>query len=161
MTRNCTAALRFRHPSIDPDEITRRLLIEPLHCWRAGDARDMEPETLGEGVYRETYWIGSLPPLIRSRDPVALGPAGAPLPATVLPALDSPELLISSAYVSMWRERDFWRRFADEGGTIDVVINVDNAEGLRLDLRPDLIAVLAELRIGLSFNVEAELDAVA
>ncbi len=130
MTRSCTAAMRIRHPSIDPDEITRRLGIEPLHCWRAGDVRAAEPDELGGGVHRETYWIGLLPSLLKPQSSGRLGPVGRLLAASVSPSLDSPELLISSAYVSMWRERDFWRRFTDEGGTVDVVIERRQCGGL-------------------------------
>ena len=47
---------------IDPDELSRRLGMEPQHAWRAGERRRGDDGELGSGVYRETYWVGLLPP---------------------------------------------------------------------------------------------------
>lgn len=55
-----TISLRIRHPSIDPSTITGTLGIEPPHTWKAGaPRRDSGGEDL-TGVYRDSYWMGTV-----------------------------------------------------------------------------------------------------
>ena len=49
-------ALRFWHPSIDPQEITSELSMAPSHQCRAGEPRVTPKGTVLGGTRRESYW---------------------------------------------------------------------------------------------------------
>ena len=51
-------SLRIRHPSIDPDELSREFSIEAAHCFRAGDPRLSRSGIAS--VHPESYWLGAL-----------------------------------------------------------------------------------------------------
>jgi hypothetical protein len=162
-TENFTAALRIRHPSIDPDEISARLGLKPLHCWRAGDPRNAGSGEPGKSSRTETYWVGLLP-----ASPIPMETLAAPYgtrlgawPLSIRVALRSPEFLMFVPILNMWRDRIFWKGFAQEGGSIELLINVERDDGFRLDLRPNLLSMLVELGIGLSFSVESEVEEAA
>src|SRR5215469_1766175 len=74
-------SLRIRHPSVDPDELSREFSIEAAHCFRAGDPR---PSRTGiASVHPESYWLGALSTaswpvdVLSGGSPVA-GSSGAP-----------------------------------------------------------------------------------
>ena len=54
-------ALRIRHPSIDPAELSQELRLEAKHSFRAGDPRRLRGETTA-AVHGESYWLGTLNP---------------------------------------------------------------------------------------------------
>jgi hypothetical protein len=49
-------SLRIRHPTMDPDEITRRLFLRPFASWKAGDPRKAIDGTVLEGLRESSYW---------------------------------------------------------------------------------------------------------
>ncbi len=51
-------SLRIRHPSLDPEELSRELNIEAAHCFRAGDPRASRSGIAS--VHPESYWLGAL-----------------------------------------------------------------------------------------------------
>lgn len=60
-------SLRFRHPGIDPREITAALGLKPSTSWRADDPRTTPTGRPLGGTRRETYWTcnvaeGGAPP---------------------------------------------------------------------------------------------------
>ena len=57
-------ALRIRHPSIDPAELTAALGIEPTQCFRKGDIRDARSSGKSGSTYTESYWFGAINPAI-------------------------------------------------------------------------------------------------
>ncbi len=151
-------ALRIRHPSIDPTEVTRRLGIDPQHAWRAGEPRRLDADDAGSAVHRETYWVGLLPA-------PRLGPALAPwserVEESVRRAEAHPQVSLYFTLLKMKREAGFWREFADEGGTVECLLQVHKADRFQLDLSQALLLALVELRITLSIEVEGALRAAA
>lgn len=152
-----TATLRIRHPSMDPDEITRRLGMPPVHCWRAGDPRSLPAGELGDSAHRETYWVGPASGGLTASYREAL--RRSPLPAATTP--ESTEVLLFTPLLRMWRERAFWQRFAAEGGSVDLLVTVEHSDGFRFDLPPKVLTILVELRIGLSLSIESAMHAAA
>jgi hypothetical protein len=146
-TSDFSIALRVRHPSIDPREISRQIGFEPHHSWRAGDTRRPVAGEAAAGAYRETYWVGLLP--IRE------------LPLLPLPASSEPQTTIFFTLLRMRRAEAFWRRISDEGGTIECLVEVHGAEGFRIDLSQALLALLVHLRITLSVESHAAIRAAA
>ena len=53
-------SLRVTHPSLDPDEVTRTLGIEPFRQWMVGEPRLNHEGKPLEGVSRETFWAANL-----------------------------------------------------------------------------------------------------
>src|SRR5215469_12378565 len=51
-------SLRIRHPSLDPEELSREFNIEAAHCFRAGDPRASRSGIAS--VHPESYWLGAL-----------------------------------------------------------------------------------------------------
>jgi hypothetical protein len=156
-----SVALRIRHPSIDPEELSRRLGIEPQHAWRAGDPRREENGELGAGMYRETYWVGLLPPGppfgpmfgVSRRGPLAVG--------TVQLELAHPQPTILFALLKMKRDAAFWRELVAQGGTIECLLQVHKAERFELELSHPLLLTLVELKITLSVEIDTALRAAA
>lgn len=53
-------ALRIRHPSMDPADLSRELGIEPSHSFRAGQPRQLRSDHLPASVHGESYWLGAI-----------------------------------------------------------------------------------------------------
>jgi hypothetical protein len=157
-----SVTFRIRHPSIDPAEITRRLGFEPLHAWRAGDPRALEPGDVGSGVHRETYWVGVLPapapwtPL-PSYDPDLgrSGPLAAVLTRVAKTVRASPTDVLHARLHLMKRAAAFWRGFCGEGGTLECRLQVNGNANLQLDLSQALLALLVELKVALTIELDA------
>jgi len=149
-------ALRIRHPSIDPKEVTRRVGIDPQHAWRAGEPRHVDGDHAGSALHRETYWVGLLPPPV-------LGPSpwGHGVDESLRRAAALPQASLYFTLLNMKRSAAFWREFADQGGTIECLLQVHRADRFQLDLSQALLLALVELRITLSIDVDGALRAAA
>jgi len=53
-------SLRIRHPSMDPDRISRELRLQPEHCFKAGEPRESSSGSPLTCVHAESYWLASL-----------------------------------------------------------------------------------------------------
>jgi len=147
-------ALRVRHPSIDPAEVTRRLGIEPQHAWRAGEPR--HDDGAGSALHRETYWVGLLKP-----PPFGPSPWSQSLDERLRSSAALPQASLYFTLLHMKRSAAFWREFADQGGTVECLIQVHKADRFQFDLSQALLLALVELRITLSIDVEGALRAAA
>ena len=139
-----SVALRIRHPSIDPAEISRQIGFDPQHSWKAGEPRRPVAGEITVGSYRETYWVGLLP--IRE----------LPMPANI-----QPQTTIFFTLLRMRRAEGFWRRIADEGGTIECLVEMHGGEDFRIDLSQALLTLLVQLRITLSVEAHTVMRAAA
>ena len=150
-------ALRVRHPSIDPAEVTDRLGIDPQHAWRAGESRHADGDAAGSAVHRETYWVGLLPA------PRLFGPApwDQRVEESLRQAVALPQASLYFTLLKMKRSASFWREFADQGGTVECLLQVHKADRFQLDLSQALLLALVDLRITLSIEVEGALRAAA
>ena len=52
--------LRIFHPSIEPNEITESLAMQPKRAWKAGQPRQTPKGTPLDGIYSESYWYSDL-----------------------------------------------------------------------------------------------------
>jgi hypothetical protein len=127
-------SLRVRHPHLDPDELTKTLHLEPLHCWRAGEPRRSVTGTALGGEHRESYWSAPLPGQ-------GMGPAAFPL-----------ELFLGSQLVQLGRHREFLGRLQGEGGQISLLIEISRAESGVLTLSTGVSRKLADLNIEVEFQ---------
>jgi hypothetical protein len=153
-----SVALRLRHPHIDPAELTRHLGIEPQHAWRAGEQRRLESGEPGQGVYRETYWVGLLPSV-----PLAVGDMIAmrrgPLPARVADRVSAlaatPQSDLFFTLLKMKRAATFWKTFGDEGGSVECLLQIHRPERFNFEMSQALLTLLVAMRVTLSIEVES------
>lgn len=59
-------SLHVRHPSVDPDEISRELGLEAAESFRAGQPRQSRSGVAVTAVHGETYWVAVLDPMVWS-----------------------------------------------------------------------------------------------
>jgi hypothetical protein len=53
-------SLRLWHPSLNPDEITSALRLEPTRAWKAGESRKTPEGKSLPGVFPQTYWYANI-----------------------------------------------------------------------------------------------------
>lgn len=136
---NFTVSLRVRHPSIDPQEITRTLAFEPQHTWRAGEPRHgARGRPLG-GTYHESYWQGEL----------------RELDAGLRGAVDT-EVVLMQAVVRLRRLQPFLSRLQSEGATIELFVELAGASEYTCALSPQLLTLLARAGICLVLKVSPQ-----
>jgi hypothetical protein len=146
-------SLRIRHPSIDPEEISRRLGIDAEHSFRAGEPRDAGRSTVAP-VHAESYWLGTLEPA-----PLLLGTAfdlsARPLPeisrAISLGVLDTTLTVLTGTVLV--RHRDFFHQLQSEGGEVRLIVAVSGRKVRGFTLTPHLAKALSELRIPVDFEL--------
>ena len=133
-------SLRIRHPSIDPDEITRALGFAPQHCFRAGERRRTDTGEPQQGRYRESYWTGRF----REATMPLLGVSGT-------------EAALTQAVQQLQRSQSFLSRLQEEGASIELVVEteVDSTE-FAFSLSPRLLAMLTRCGVSLLLEVRAE-----
>ena len=59
-------SLHVRHPSVDPEEISRELGLEATESFRAGEPRRSRSGVAATAVHGETYWVAVLDPMVWS-----------------------------------------------------------------------------------------------
>ncbi len=143
--------LRIRHPSIDPEQLSRRLGLSPQHAWRAGEQRQPDDGEPTAGVYRESCWAGFLPPE-RILGYLGTGEPNAPLAAAEA-ALTEPMTLIYLTAMKMKRAPIFWQELVEGGGTIEFLVQIESGEPYGLDLSRAALAALVEVGATLSIEV--------
>jgi hypothetical protein len=131
-----TISLRIRHPTVDPDRITKALGIEPQHTWKAGDPRrDPGGEEL-EGDYRESYWMGRL------MDAPQLSSGRLSVESVLQRTLDQ-----------LRRSHDFLDQLNTDGGVAELQVSLYARENFRLELPADSLALLSRLRVSVVLDV--------
>lgn len=56
-------SLHVRHPSVDPQEISRELSLEAVESFRAGEPRHSRSGVAATAVHGETYWAAVVDPM--------------------------------------------------------------------------------------------------
>jgi hypothetical protein len=140
-------SLRIRHPSIDPEEISRRLGIDAEHSFRAGEPREAGGSTVAP-VHAESYWLGTLDPA-----GLLLGTAfdlGArPLPEisrTIAFGVLDTTLTVLTGTVLV-RHREFFHQLQSEGGEVRLIVALSARKARGFTLTPHLGRALSNLRI--------------
>src|SRR6516162_9365627 len=149
-------SLRIRHPSVDPDELSREFSIEAAHCFRAGDPR---PSRSGiASVHTESYWLGALN---TANWPVDVTSPGA------LRSLAAQERLGVAATRSLgWAlslstrffsaHADTLRRIVAESGQVSLLITAPAGELSGFSLAPSVSRVFSELGVTLEFEFTSD-----
>jgi hypothetical protein len=147
-------SLRIRHPSIDPEQVSRQLGIDAEYSFRAGEPREAGRGTVTP-VHGESYWLATLDPatlLLGTTFDLGLIPAVNPQThAMALGALDSALIVLTSSVLR--RHAEFFRRLQSEGGEVRLIVAVSARKARGFTLTPHLGKALSDLRIPVDFEL--------
>jgi hypothetical protein len=161
-------SLHVRHPSVDPQEISREFALEATESFRAGEPRESRSGVAATAVHVETYWVAVLDPVVWSA-PVTVAkrmPRAARLPgeAKVLRARfgleeGEPPLpgslgwgIVLVCHCLMVRHGRFLARLRDQGGSIALFAAVEPEALVGLRITPEMGRQLHDL--GLTVKIE-------
>jgi hypothetical protein len=145
-------SLRIRHPSLDPDELSREFSIEAAHCFRAGDPR---PSRSGiASVHPESYWLGALntgnwPVEVTYPGVRRLLAAQERFGVVAMRSLGW-ALALSTRFFNAHAKT--LRRIGAEGGQVSLLITAPPGEVSGFSLAPAVCRVFSELGIALEFE---------
>lgn len=150
-------ALRVRHPSMDPAELSQAFGIEPEHSFRAGDSWGASSvKTTGSRVHPESYWLGQLNPTGR-RLPLGLPILGDPKIVQRQVAAFTRSLSWALSLGCTWffkTHADLLRRVRSEGGEVALLVTIYSADSFSLP--PVLSQILGQLGITIEFELASE-----
>jgi hypothetical protein len=148
-------SLRIRHPSLDPQELSREFSIEAAHCFRAGDPR---PSRSGiASVHPESYWLGALN---TANWPADVGsPGGLRLLSEERVGVVATRnlgwvLSLSTRFFSAHAQT--LRRIVAEGGQVSLLITAPAGEVGVFSLGPAVSRVFSELGVTLEFEFTSD-----
>ncbi len=152
-------SLRIRHPSIDPESISRELQIEPEHSFRAGDRREAARSLTATPTHVESYWLATLDPAtLLLGTGLALAPDISPhrhviahTHAIAFAVLDSALIVLTNSVLR--RHAEFFRRMQSEGGEVRLIVAVSARKTRGFTLTPHLSRALSDLRIPVDFEL--------
>ena len=150
-------SLRIRHPSLDPEELSRELNIEAAHCFRAGDPRASRSGIAS--VHPESYWLGALN--------TASWPVDVTFPGVERVAASEEERIgvvakRSLGWILSLSTRFFsahaatLRRIRAEGGQMSLLITAPDGSLSGFSLAPAVSRVFSELGITLEFEFTSD-----
>jgi hypothetical protein len=149
-------SLRIRHPSLDPEELSREFSIEAEHCFRAGDPRASRSGIAS--VHPESYWLGALN--------TANWPADVSLPKSRRQPADRERvgvvatrslgwaLSLSTRFFSAHAET--LRRIGAEGGQVSLLVTAPAGEVSGFSVAPAVSRVFSDLGIALEFEFTSD-----
>jgi hypothetical protein len=133
-TYTYAVSLRVRHPGVDPAILTRTLMLEPAHSWKAGDPRQSQSGEAVSGKYRDSYW-------------------SAPLLGQMVGGVSLPlETFIGQQLLQLGRHRDFFGGLQGEGGEISLLVEIAPIANAVLTLSSTVARRLADLNIEMEFQ---------
>jgi hypothetical protein len=164
-------SLHVRHPSVDPQEISRELGLEAFESFRAGEPRQSRSGLAATAVHGETYWVAVVDPMLWSaptslvRRPDARESLSALLPqeAKVLRArfgLDEAETtpgslgwgIVLVCHCLTVRYRRFLSQLREQDGSLTLLAAIQPEALVGLRITPEMGRQLHEL--GMTVKIE-------
>ena len=149
-------SLRIRHPSLDPEELSREFKIEAAHCFRAGEPRSSRSGIAS--VHPESYWLGALD--------TASWPVDVTSPAVQRRLADEQRIgvvamrslgwLLSLSTRFFTAHADTLRRIGAEGGQVSLLVTAPAGAINSFSLAPAVSRVFGELGIALEFEFSGD-----
>jgi hypothetical protein len=131
-----TIDVRIWHPSINPEEITHTLGMQPSNFSMAGERRKTPKGTLLEGVYRESYW---------NADPFNRGEYSS--------TDDLAEDALAEVLQVLEPHKAFIQKLRGEGARILVQISSFSGRNYAFEFSPELLGRYAAIGISLAHDV--------
>jgi Domain of unknown function (DUF4279) len=124
----------IKHPTLDPDEITKNLVISPTHSWKNGDPRMAPNGARLPGNYPGSCWTLSF-------DNIENTPISE---------------LIKSVVTMIPRNLVFWSSFSKTGGEAELILALVGTkyQGASIDVAD--LQSLATLGISLGLEIYSE-----
>jgi hypothetical protein len=164
-------SLHVRHPSVDPEEISRELSLEAVECFRAGEPRHSRSGLAATAVHGETYWVAVVDPmgwsapttLARRMPAQELMSALLPQEAKVLRArygLDEAETtpgslgwgIVLVCHCLTVRHGRFVARLREQGGSLTLLAAIQPEAWAGLRITPEMGRQMHDL--GLTVKIE-------
>jgi hypothetical protein len=148
-------ALRVRHPSMDPDELSLAFRIEPEHAFRAGASRPSTSGLATVSVHAETYWLGVLKPLRAPTDVSFPGEERSRIAQKQLAAAHkslSWALSLSAARF-LTTHADLLSRIRAEGGEVALLVTIYSGELTSFTVPPEASRLFGKFGITLEFEL--------
>lgn len=154
-------AIRIRHPSLDPADISRELRLEPEHSFRAGDPRSSSSGIAATSVHAESYWLSHidtarLPPAGLFNEQLGVRRMGGQPAEERLRAITADSLgMALSSFVMLFlgSHREFLRRVKNEGGEVSLLVEVSTKSVPGFKLAPQVSRGLSDLGITVEFEL--------
>jgi hypothetical protein len=153
---SCAVSLRIRHPSCDPNEITRELGLSPDHSWGCGEPRRSDGGMLLGGTRHDSYWTASLPGVSLAQWRTSEGQPDLTRAIAASASTDPGSMAQLQMQLQMMaqirRNRGFLERLVADGGDVTFVVEMDSAPGVSFRLDPALMRQLGALGVRLEFE---------
>jgi hypothetical protein len=129
-----TISLHIKHPTIDPDTISKELGLTPDHAWACGEPK-RSTSPAGQGVRRNSFWCATLAPPAADTRLTALLRESEGLQRAVEFVRYDLTAFLSFKVLQMRRHHAFLQNLVEEGGEVSFVIEVPIADltGFKLD----------------------------
>jgi hypothetical protein len=169
-------SLHVRHPSVDPEEVSRELGLEATESFRAGDPRHSRSGVAATAVHVETYWVAVLDPMVWSA-PATVARRFSPLAGGELPheakvlrarfGLEEGEVLTPGSlgwgialvcYCMKVRYGGFLARLREQGGSLTLLAAVEPGALVGLRITPELGRQLHDLGLTVKIDVAGSPD---
>jgi hypothetical protein len=137
-------SLRIRHPTMDPESISRELAIEAEHSFRAGEPRRSRSGLAPASTHAETYWLAPLIP----------APWLADIEKHVdVAATESLGLALSLCASRFRASHGALRRIRSEGGQATLLVALSAAAVGGFSITPEVSRIFSELGITIEFEM--------
>jgi hypothetical protein len=146
-------ALRVRHPSIDPAELSRAFGIQPAYSYRAGSERPSRSSILKTTVHSESYWVGEL---TAAAQPLVLSSFGSERIAQRHVAVVKKNLtwaLTSTCARLLKTHADLLRGIRAQGGEVTLLVTICGDSLDNFSLPPEVSRLFGELGVGIEFEI--------
>jgi hypothetical protein len=164
-------SLHVRHPSVDPEEISRELGLEAIESFRAGEPRQSRSGVAATAVHGETYWVAVLDPMVWSAPANVTRGAKEQYLADLLPqearmlrarsGLEEGEVMLPGSlgwgivlvcHCMQVRHRNFLARLREQGASLTLLAAIEPEALAGLRITPEMGRQLHDL--GLTVKIE-------
>jgi hypothetical protein len=153
-------ALRIRHPSMDPEDLSRELDLEPTHTFRAGQLREPRSSASPASVHAESYWLGTLDPTAWLADIWPTGFAtidtGARKPVKAAPWQNLGSALDMTARVLVRSHVALFERIRSDGGQVCLLVTLSPIAVDSFSVAPEVCQIFGELGITIEFEMMSD-----
>jgi hypothetical protein len=162
-------SLRIRHPTMDPDEISTAIGVEPEHCFKAGDPRTGSAKERRTGRHSQSYWLAPVTAESWAEpiDPAFLSAIAARYPghdlsvsaenlreATRNLRSRSVEAILFSCLQRLNTRQAFLQRIQSDGGDVALLLGLAHDSAADFTLPLAMSRLIVKLGISLEFKFE-------
>lgn len=147
-----TVSLQIKHPTIDPETITKELGLTPDHSWACGEPKRSSSSAAPGGVRRNSFWCATLAPIppVDERFSVLRDSAKFQRALEMMSSDLSSHLNVQ--LVLLRRHQAFIQGMMEDGGELSFVIELPTTDLVGFKLDPSITRQLAALGATLEFQ---------